>query len=579
MATETEDRVETENYGMSATYSPEDNKLRLYALARLDDETYQRIKAQGFKWAPKQELFVAPRWTPSREDVLLDLCGEIGDEDYSAEDRAADRAERFGGYRDKRRAEAGGFADAFDAGPSVHGYQSQARADRAARRHDRQRVNALSQWSKAEYWQGRTAAVISHQLYKSSPSVRRSRIKRLEAEQRKHEKSVRIARNHWECWRRVLKMEDADQPETERTGGNPTLAKSEGRGCSCTINHEKATSAAELAYTVANYSYGGHDYKHPRRELDPERYNEGRTSLYSLLSDEQDPITPREAAGLYLEGMHEDGPGYEGGYSWRWSRHYDLRLTYERAMLADEGGAVSDTEMEPGGFVLMNGEMGRWVAEEAPTGWAQIHRVHKSNSTGKVTSVEVTGVIGRYCASETKTGLVKVSVERFAEDRYRPPTDEEREAFKAEQKALKAKKKAANAGKPKLINPTMADAQRLQDIWNAKAKAGHDEAMSAYGTARDYIPTEIRQLTQAEYSARSKGTYSRYETVGIEATGRRQRRRYGSPTAPAVCKVRKCYAGTGGYSHQADAVIVITDKPQKPLPEFSEVTEKAEVNA
>ena len=36
---------------MTATYSPEDNKLRLYSLHRLDDETYQRIKKAGFKWA------------------------------------------------------------------------------------------------------------------------------------------------------------------------------------------------------------------------------------------------------------------------------------------------------------------------------------------------------------------------------------------------------------------------------------------------------------------------------------------------------------------------------------------------
>ena len=93
---------------MTATYSPEDNKLRLYSLARLSAEDFARIKSHGFQWAPKQELFVAPAWTPAREDVLLDLCGEIGDEDYSPEERAADRAERFGAYRDKRAAEATG---------------------------------------------------------------------------------------------------------------------------------------------------------------------------------------------------------------------------------------------------------------------------------------------------------------------------------------------------------------------------------------------------------------------------------------------------------------------------------------
>ena len=75
---------------MRGTYSAEDNKLRLYADGRLDAETYAEVKAAGFQWAPKQELFVAPSWSPAREDLLLELCEEIEDEDYSATERAAD---------------------------------------------------------------------------------------------------------------------------------------------------------------------------------------------------------------------------------------------------------------------------------------------------------------------------------------------------------------------------------------------------------------------------------------------------------------------------------------------------------
>src|ERR1700733_14468478 len=65
----------------TATYSPEDNKLRLYSTTRLDSETYARVKEAGFIWAPKQDLFVAPIWTPSREDLLIKLVGEDEDED------------------------------------------------------------------------------------------------------------------------------------------------------------------------------------------------------------------------------------------------------------------------------------------------------------------------------------------------------------------------------------------------------------------------------------------------------------------------------------------------------------------
>ena len=61
----------------TATYSAEDNKLRFYASERLDEELYKRVRELGFKYAPKQELFVAPKWTPSREDMCIELAGEI----------------------------------------------------------------------------------------------------------------------------------------------------------------------------------------------------------------------------------------------------------------------------------------------------------------------------------------------------------------------------------------------------------------------------------------------------------------------------------------------------------------------
>ncbi|EIC1206273.1 DUF3560 domain-containing protein, partial [Escherichia coli] len=35
-----------------ATYSPDDNKLRLYAASRLDPETYKKVHDAGFCWAP-----------------------------------------------------------------------------------------------------------------------------------------------------------------------------------------------------------------------------------------------------------------------------------------------------------------------------------------------------------------------------------------------------------------------------------------------------------------------------------------------------------------------------------------------
>src|SRR5579872_27521 len=91
---------------MTATYSPEDNKLRLSSPTRLSPEVYARVRGAGFIWAPKQEIFVAPAWSPSREDLLIELCGEIGDEDTSLAERAEERAERFEEYSEKRAEDA-----------------------------------------------------------------------------------------------------------------------------------------------------------------------------------------------------------------------------------------------------------------------------------------------------------------------------------------------------------------------------------------------------------------------------------------------------------------------------------------
>ena len=56
----TQEETATPEYIGTSTYPPEDNKIRIYPFARLDSETYERVKAAGYKWAPKQELFVAP---------------------------------------------------------------------------------------------------------------------------------------------------------------------------------------------------------------------------------------------------------------------------------------------------------------------------------------------------------------------------------------------------------------------------------------------------------------------------------------------------------------------------------------
>lgn len=143
-----------------ATYSPDDNKLRLYASLRLDEETYSLINKAGFRWAPKQELFVAPAWTPGREDVLLSLAGDIEDEDSTLFDRQEQRAGRFSDYSDRRAVESeqalahvDSLASAVPLGqPILVGHHSERRARRHAQKIENGMKRAVMLFERAEYW-------------------------------------------------------------------------------------------------------------------------------------------------------------------------------------------------------------------------------------------------------------------------------------------------------------------------------------------------------------------------------------------------------------------------------------------
>ena len=455
--------ADTGSRDVFATYCPEDNKLRLY-VGRVPREEYLALRKEGWTALHKQREagggdFVAT-WTPSRRDTALRLCDVILDEDMGPAERAADRAERFGGYRDKRLDDAVGHADRYDAGPAAHGYQSEKRAERAAARHDRIAGRAVDAWDCAEYWQRRTAGVIAHALHVSSPSVRMGRIKEIESEIRKAEKSRAEYQQRREIWQKVAAETDAQR--------------------------QKARAIA-FSGTDSGVSH----YIHPRTGR--------KASLWALLTGhnysdtpEADTITGAEAAALYLDAHPElakEGP---------WLTHYRHRLAYENAMLEAQGGRAGAVEIEVGGWL----RGGRRLSNEE----RQIIKVNRSNATGRVVSVEVRDNRpssvnhwgNPYPAGVTKTLVHKVEIERASPDCYRPPTDDERAAFVA---AVKAKKAAAP--KIEFINPTPEDAERLQATLNRQAAAA-DKGQNYPRQA-----AEVSPMTQARFS----GLYTDYKTT------------------------------------------------------------------
>ena len=277
---------------VNASYSPEDNKLRLRSSSRLSAEIYARVRAAGFIWAPKQDLFVAPMWTPAREDLLLELCGEIDDEDTSLVDRAEQRAERFEEYRGKRaqdaeRARAGvaAIADGIPLGqPILVGHHSERHARRDAEKIESGMRKAVKLWDTSQYWQDRAAGAIRHAKYKELPAVRARRIKTLEAEQRKHERDMAECEKYANLWR---------NDGIKRKDGSPT------------------TLAERVSFLV----------------------RVGAGCSYELAGRlQKGEITPEEAQASVIAG-HEAGAAYER----RWISHLENRLGYERALLNETG--------------------------------------------------------------------------------------------------------------------------------------------------------------------------------------------------------------------------------------------------
>lgn len=519
-----------------ATYCPEDNKLRLY-VGRVPRDQYDALRTEGWTSTPKQDCDFVAHWTPEREDTALSFAGYIGDEDTPPTERAADRAERFSGYRDKRTTEATGHADRAE---TVHGFQSLEKAERAAKRAERQAGHAVTQWTKAEYWTSRTAGVISHALHVSSPAVRMGRIKTLEADLRKAEKewteSTQRAQARFDSMQSI-----AEEAEKLKITDGEILAN---------FRWElgKLRNAAEIP----------DDEKAPlelvRRALIVSALGGWRSSEANQAKAKEAKEGTRpalEIAREWLEGKTRpaDWNPEEGS---RYTRHLKLRLAYEMQMLEAQGGRAALVEMVPGGFI----------------GSHQIVKVNRSNATGRVVSVGIMYPTrgrdrwGNEDPTAPEFRLEIINIERMKAETYRAPTPEELEAFHASQKTAKAARPKSTA--PALINPTHQDAQRLQDCLNQIAMR------CPWNQRNRSEPATICEMTQEEYSARSKGSYARAEATEFCACGEtksgsswsNEGRAHNAKIGPVVCKVRT--ADSAGFS--ARRVVVITDKPQKPLP-------------
>lgn len=339
---EADEDAEREYIGQ-ATYSLQDNKLRFYPFRRLSPTTYARVKAAGFSWAPKQELFVAGMWTPQREDLLVELCGDIEDEDITPEERAADRADRFSEYSGNanRRASAAhraveSICDGIPLGqPILVGHHSERHARRDQERIQNGMRKVVQEMKRTEYWRDRASASLAHAKYLEKPAVRARRIKTIEADKRKAERNKAEAADFVKLW----------------TNPDQELTRQRAKGIA---NYDHIS----MCFPLAEYP----------RDLPASQY-EGSMGLWSALDD--GIITPEQARDLAV-------PAHRRTIAWsdRWIAHYENRLVYERTMLGEQGGLVTDrVKPEKGGAVRS------WAGPGYGKGWSYIRKVNKVSVT------------------------------------------------------------------------------------------------------------------------------------------------------------------------------------------------------
>lgn len=328
------DDTSRDTYGYTGSYSPEDNKLRLYSATWLPKPVYNRIYAAGYRWAPKQKLFVAPRWTPYRADLLAELCGDIEEESDSLSGRAEFRARRFDGYRDNRLVDAelgyqrletltGGSVR--DGRPLISAHHREERAHRVANRIERVAEHTLTKWDTAEYWKERVSAVLAHAEFKERADVRARRIKGIETDRRREEKRQKESKLLLSLWRKL---------------GEPGWLKHKG---------EPVIDIRQQALFIANRDHISREFPLATYPRDPPASQyEGAMGLWSALDG--NVITPAQAAELAIASHERRLSRME-----RWLNHYEHRITFERAMLAAQGSThLLDKKPRPKQLPLCN---------------------------------------------------------------------------------------------------------------------------------------------------------------------------------------------------------------------------------
>lgn len=496
--------AEEKTYDHTATYSAEDDKIRIYFSYFLDAEEYKRVTDLGFRNAPKQGCHFAV-WSPNREDFALEMAGEITAEGTTLAERAEAKAERLDTYATNSAAKANSFyraansiSERFAYGqPILVGHHS----ERKARRDKARMESAMSQANiageKVNYWNYKLRGVLHHANYKNRDDVRERRIKTLLAELRSYQRVINtsyLAIKFWE------KLE----------------------------SNANSENFFENVKTLCGYP-----------DMSP--YLKDSKSCWGEMDTGN--LTADQVLEISLDFHYRV---VEGRNRYRCISHTLNRLAYERSELGDVekfDGTITPVILQT--FLREHGADSP-KASRSDAGFKVVSKVpfpiHISNEI--LTEIDLTESDWR--------DLMQAS------------------GYEVPEKKERRKSKSSAAAIP-LITPTKQDAEKLQALWNAQmAEAISKHRDAAYMTAK---VAEIKEITQAIYSANSKSEYDKCTTIELDANGKEvcmgwKDNHYQKIGVPAF-RVRIVKSGE---IYKAKSVIVLTDKPGKSLPiEWPEV--------
>lgn len=472
----------------TATYSPEDNKLRLYVEdnERLDEETYAEVRGAGFIYAPVQKLFVAPRWTPSREDLCAKLAGEIYAEESTMAERAIAKAARLDNLAVKNAAKVDAFsaaanriASAREFGqPILVGHHSERRARKDQQRIESATKAAIKCADAVQYWNWKAEGVERHANRKNCARTRANRIAGLLKDLRDNQRHINHGFIVIRLWEKVAAI----------------------------TNPEEQKRAAEY-YAGAHLKTGAAN--------DSKAYSDINSGAAT-------------AAQIIERGIAAGNHWANSEKSARYIQHTLNRLAYERA--------------EEGEVEIFTGTLTPVILQTfARTHGAESPKARKEDDFYILSSpIPLPCHIGdgREVALEA--------------DEWRALMQSCGYTVEVKERRASSAPKAAS-----LLNPTREQAERLQKIWNDQ------QALKS----KNSPPVEVLEMTQAQYSANSGGSYSKYETLAIGAKAERSHTVWKNMERVLSCEpVLRIRVGHGGGFNTAWRVIVITDAKQHALP-------------